>query len=127
MMEGLDVLALLQAADSQRPVSTGVHIVASLVKMVVVFTVVMVTVAMLTWLERKVAAWIQDRRGPNRAGPAGLLQPAADGLKNFMKEETEPAAAYKPIFRLAPALAFIPALIAWAVIPFAARCRRRGG
>jgi NADH-quinone oxidoreductase subunit H len=80
----------------------------------------MVVVALLSLAERKISAWIQDRQGPNRAGPGGLLQPAADGLKNFMKEETYPDAAYKPIFVLAPALAFIPALISLAVIPLAA-------
>ena len=113
-------LALLQVANPQLPPTTGVHVVASIVKMLVVFGILLVTVAMLTLLERKVAAWIQDRRGPNRTGPGGLLQPAADGLKNFMKEEHEPGGAYRPIFLLAPALAFIPALVAWAVIPFAA-------
>jgi hypothetical protein len=55
---------------------------------VVVFTVYMVSWRTLTLAERKVSAWIQDRRGPNRVGPMGLLQPAADGVKNFMKEET---------------------------------------
>jgi NADH-quinone oxidoreductase subunit H len=60
-------------------------------------------------------------------GPGGLLQPAADGLKNIMKEETYPEAAYMPLFVLAPALAFIPALITWAVIPFAAPLPLRWG
>ena len=114
------VLALVQVSDSQLAPTTGTHIVFSIVKLVVLFTVLMVTVAMITLMERKVAAWIQDRVGPNRLGPGGLLQPAADGLKNLMKEETEPSGAYGPIFNLAPALSFIPALIAWAVIPIAA-------
>ena len=119
-MTALDLpLALFQAANPQRPIGTGGYIVAAIVKMLVIFGVYLVTVALLTLAERKVAAWIQDRRGPNRVGPGGLLQPAADGLKNFMKEENEPAGAYRPIFILAPALAFVPALVAWAVIPFA--------
>jgi NADH-quinone oxidoreductase subunit H len=127
-MTALDLpLALLQAADPQRPIGTGGYIVAAIVKMLVIFGVYLVTVAMLTLAERKVAAWIQDRRGPNRIGPGGLLQPAADGLKNFMKEESEPAGAYRPIFILAPALAFVPALVAWAVIPFAAPLPTRWG
>lgn len=113
-------LALQQAAHFQAPPSTGHSILLSILKMLVIFGIWLVTVAMLTLAERRVAAWIQDRQGPNRVGPQGLLQPAADGLKNFMKEETEPANAYRPIFLLAPALSFIPALIAWAVIPFAA-------
>jgi NADH-quinone oxidoreductase subunit H len=117
----MHALYLLQVVDSQLPPpSFTVFLVATLIKLLVVFTVLMVGVAMLTLAERKISAWIQDRHGPNRVGPGGLLQPAADGLKNIMKEETYPAAAYKPIFILAPALAFIPALITFAVIPFAA-------
>ncbi|HEV3484926.1 MAG TPA: NADH-quinone oxidoreductase subunit NuoH, partial [Vicinamibacterales bacterium] len=100
--------------------SFGAWLVATLVKMLVIFTVYMVGVAMLTLAERKISAWIQGRLGPNRVGPGGLLQPAADGLKNIMKEETYPAHAYKPLFVLAPAISFIPALITWAVIPFGA-------
>ncbi len=64
----------------------------SVIKMLVVFTVIMVGVALLTLMERKVSAWMQNRRGPNRVGWAGLLQPAADGIKNILKEETFPAA-----------------------------------
>jgi NADH-quinone oxidoreductase subunit H len=92
----------------------------STVKMVVVFTVVMIGVALLTLMERKVSAWMQNRRGPNRVGWAGLLQPAADGVKNFIKEETIPADANIALFILAPALAFIPALLLSAAIPWAA-------
>ncbi len=95
----------------------------SIVKMLVVFTVVMVGVALLTLMERKVSAWMQNRRGPNRVGWAGLLQPAADGLKNIVKEETLPASANPVIFMLAPAIAFIPALCLSGVIPWAAPLR----
>ncbi len=112
--------ALLQVADPQLPpTSTSVFVIATIIKMIVVFTVLMVGVAMLTLAERKISAWIQDRHGPNRVGWHGLLQPAADGLKNIMKEETYPDAAYKPLFIIAPALAFIPAMLTFAVIPFA--------
>ena len=110
------VLAMLPAAPPQ---SGMFWIGATIVKMLVVFTIYMVGVALLTLMERKVSAWMQDRHGPNRVGK-GWLQPAADGLKNIMKEETYPDDAYQPVFVLAPALAFIPALIAWAVIPFGA-------
>jgi NADH-quinone oxidoreductase subunit H len=117
-------LALLQAAEP--PQSMTVFIVATLIKMIVFFTIYLVGVAMLTLAERKVSAWMQDRHGPNRVGK-GWLQPAADGLKNIMKEETYPDAAYKPLFVLAPAMAFIPALLAWAVIPFGAPWDSRWG
>jgi NADH-quinone oxidoreductase subunit H len=89
-------------------------------KVLTVFGVVMLAVAYTTLLERRVSAWIQDRVGPNRVGPFGLLQPIADGIKNFLKEETLPAAASKPFFILGPMLAVMPALVTFAVIPFAA-------
>jgi NADH-quinone oxidoreductase subunit H len=95
-------------------------LLVSALKMVLVFTVLMVGVALLTLMERKVSAWMQNRFGPNRVGSGGLLQPAADGLKNILKEETYPAEANRGLFLLAPALSFIPALMLFAVIPFAA-------
>jgi NADH-quinone oxidoreductase subunit H len=93
--------------------------IASGIKVLVFFGVYLVTVALLTLAERKVSAWIQDRHGPNRTGPGGLLQPAADGVKNFMKEELSPGAGNSVIFTLAPAISFCTALLSWAVIPFA--------
>jgi NADH-quinone oxidoreductase subunit H len=95
-------------------------LLVTIVKLLVVFTVVLVGVALLTLMERKVSAWMQNRRGPNRVGWAGLLQPVADGLKNIIKEETKPALSNRVLFLLAPALAFIPALMLSAAIPFAA-------
>jgi NADH-quinone oxidoreductase subunit H len=95
-------------------------LVSSVIKIVVVFTVVMVGVALLTLAERRICAWMQDRLGPNRVGPEGLLQPVADGLKNLLKEETLPAQADRLLFILAPAMAFIPALLTIAVVPFGA-------
>src|SRR5205823_5544153 len=80
----------------------------------------MVGVMLVIWLERRVCAFIQDRRGPNRVGPHGLLQSVADGVKNIMKEETYPASAYLPLFILAPVMSFIPALLVWSVIPYGA-------
>ena len=94
--------------------------IITLIKILLVFTTVMITVALLTLAERRVSAWIQDRLGPNRVGPQGLLQPIADGLKNFMKEETYPAQASRVYFLLAPALAVVPALMTLAVVPIAA-------
>ena len=95
-------------------------LVASVIKVFVVFNLIMVGVALLTLLERRVCAWMQDRLGPNRVGPQGLFQPAADGLKNFLKEETSPAMADKALFTLAPIVSFVPALLTFGVIPFAA-------
>jgi NADH-quinone oxidoreductase subunit H len=114
----LAVHAFLQVGNSQLPPTEGIFLVGTVVKMLIVFTVYMVGVAMLTLAERKISAWIQDRHGPNRVG-YGWLQPAADGVKNIMKEETYPSAANLPLFILAPAVSFIPAMITWAVIPFA--------
>ena len=102
-------------------------LIASIIKILVVFTVVMSGVAGLTLAERRICAWMQDRLGPNRVGYQGLLQPAADGLKNLMKEETMPAAADRVLFLLAPAISFIPALLTIAVVPFAAPLPTRWG
>ena len=95
-------------------------LLATILKLLLVFTVVMVGVAYATLMERKVSAWMQYRLGPNRAGFRGLGQPIADGIKNIVKEETYPAAANPVIFTLAPIIAFIPAMTLSAVIPFAA-------
>lgn len=112
---------LFPKADPQHaPDAIGTFVLASAIKILVVFALYLVGVAFLTLAERKVAAWIQDRRGPNRAGPGGILQPVADGIKNFMKEETNPAEADRWLFLIAPALAFIPAMLTWAVLPLAA-------
>ena len=92
----------------------------TVVKLLGVFTLYMLTVTYLTLLERKLAAWFQNRLGPNRVGPRGLLQPIADGVKAVLKEETLPARASKGVFLAAPSLAFIPALTLSALIPVAA-------
>ena len=95
-------------------------ILLSTVKILVVFSVMNVGVMMVIWAERRVSAWKQDRLGPNRVGPEGLLQSVADGIKNIMKEETWPSEANKMLFLLAPVLSYIPAMLTFAVIPFAA-------
>ncbi len=80
-----------------------------------------------TYAERKVAAWLQDRRGPNRAGPFGIFQPLADGGKLFFKEEIIPLSSNKFLFILGPALAMITALVASTVIPWASPFITEGG
>ena len=84
----------------------------------VVFGVTMLMAMYSTWAERKVAAWLQDRIGPNRAGPLGLFQPLADGLKLFSKEEFEPNTPNRFLFFVGPAIAMSTALMTSAVIPW---------
>ncbi|MBI5483707.1 MAG: NADH-quinone oxidoreductase subunit NuoH [Deltaproteobacteria bacterium] len=89
-------------------------------KLGVVFFVILTLAAYLVFAERKILAWIQDRKGPNRVGPFGLLQPLADLIKLLTKEDFVPASADKWLFYLAPAMAAIPAILIFAVIPFGA-------
>ena len=79
---------------------------------------VLVSVAMIVWLDRRVWAFVQKRQGPNVVGPFGLLQSLADALKYIFKEIIIPASSNKVIFILAPIITMTLALIAWAVIPF---------
>ena len=90
----------------------------ALIKIVVVLIVVLTTVAFLTLAERKVLSWMQDRMGPMEVGPYGILQPLADGLKLFFKEDIIPAGANWALFSLATILSLVPALIGFAVIPY---------
>jgi len=91
---------------------------ATILKIALVMGLVLLAVAYLTWLERKVIGDIQVRYGPSRVGRFGLLQPIADGIKLMFKEDIVPANADRLIFLLAPAISIIPALIVFAVIPF---------
>jgi len=88
------------------------------IKIVVIVAPVLLSVAYLTYAERKVISAMHRRRGPNVVGPFGLLQPIADGLKLFLKETVIPTGANRGVFILAPCVTFVLALIAWAVIPF---------
>ncbi len=89
-----------------------------LYKILFLLVPVLVSVAMIVWLDRRVWAFVQKRRGPNVVGPFGLLQSLADALKYVFKEIIIPASANKVIFVLAPIITMTLALIAWAVIPF---------
>jgi NADH-quinone oxidoreductase subunit H len=91
----------------------------SLAAIVAIVVPLMLAVAYLTLWERKFIGWVQIRIGPNRVGPAGLLQPVADGIKLLLKEIILPANANKGLYLLAPVIMIMPALAAWAVIPFA--------
>lgn len=97
---------------------TEFHLTWTLILIVAVFAVVMGTVAYLTFLERKVSAWVQDRLGPNRVGPWGLLQPIADGIKFFFKEDIVPAHVDRVFYFLAPGVGVATALLAFSIVPF---------
>ncbi|MNX76320.1 NADH-quinone oxidoreductase subunit 8 [compost metagenome] len=99
----------------------GTFIIEKSVVIVVVFAITMIMAMYSTWAERKVAAFLQDRVGPNRAGWGGLLQPLADGLKLFSKEEFEPNTPNKFLFVVGPAIAMSTALMTSAVIPWGDR------
>ncbi len=88
-----------------------------LLKVVVVFVLALVGTMLMVWFERKVIAGMQNRVGPNKAGPFGILQTLADGIKLFFKEDLLPERADKWVFRLAPLLAVVPAFLVWSVIP----------
>jgi len=93
-------------------------LVWNLVKIVALVLPIMGCVAYLTLWERKLIGWMHVRLGPNRVGPAGLLQPIADALKLLLKEIIVPAQANRALFVIAPVMTIMPALAAWAVIPF---------
>jgi NADH-quinone oxidoreductase subunit H len=93
-------------------------IIFSLVKIVIVLTVMLLTVSYLVYFERRISAWAQNRLGPNRVGWEGVLQPFADVLKLLLKEDIVPEVANKPLHTLAPIMALFVAFTTYAVIPF---------
>lgn len=98
--------------------ATQQFVLFSAVKVLGAFAVLMFIVAYIVLVERRVCAFIQDRIGPNRAGPFGLLQPAADAIKAFLKEDFTPAHVRKVSYWLAPAIVMAPGILTLAVIPF---------
>jgi NADH-quinone oxidoreductase subunit H len=88
-----------------------------LLKVVVVFVLGLVATMLMVWFERKVIAGMQNRIGPNKAGPWGILQTLADGIKLFFKEDLIPDKSDRFVFKLAPYLAFVPAFLVWSIIP----------
>lgn len=95
-----------------------IFLIEKLALIAIIITISLVVAMYATYGERKVAAWMQDRVGPNRAGPFGLLQPLADGLKLFFKEEIIPNSSNKFLFILGPSLAMLTAMMTCAVVPW---------
>jgi NADH-quinone oxidoreductase subunit H len=109
---------LLAAGDPlfAHGVDVGVFLIVCL-KTIITFAVLMVSVLFMVWFERKIISDMQNRIGPNRAGPWGLLQTLADGIKLFFKEDLLPERADRRIFRLAPYLSAVPAFLSFAIVP----------
>ncbi len=97
------------------------------IKVLVVFVIGLVTTMLMVWFERKAIAGMQNRIGPNKAGPFGLLQTLADGIKLFFKEDLLPERSDRLVFRLAPYLSFVPAFLAFAIIPLGGDYRNGNG
>ena len=98
----------------------------TVVKIVIVLVITLTSVAYTVLLERKVAGRMQNRWGPSRVGPFGLLQPLADGIKLFLKEDLMPIAIQKPLFVIAPIIALSCALISISVVPFGPMTKVQG-
>jgi NADH-quinone oxidoreductase subunit H len=103
-----------------------IYVLLSIAKVAVVLVILLMCVAYTVLLERKVVGRIQNRFGPSRVGPFGLLQPLADGLKLFLKEDIMPASVYRPLYILAPVIALACALLSIAVVPFGANIQYHG-
>ena len=103
-----------------------IYVLLSVVKIAVVLVILLTCVAYTVLLERKLVGRIQNRFGPNRVGPFGLLQPLADGLKLFLKEDIMPESVNRPLYILAPVIALACALLSIAVVPFGANIQFHG-
>ncbi|MFZ4813210.1 MAG: NADH-quinone oxidoreductase subunit NuoH [Phototrophicaceae bacterium] len=112
-MFGYDPASVIMCSDS-----FWCSIIQPIVASLLIFFVVLTGFAYTTLLERKFIAWFQQRSGPNRVGPGGFLQPAADGLKLIFKEDIIPAHAYKTVYYIAPVLKTVPVLVLFAVLPW---------
>ena len=119
--DALPMDAVLNGLVAIDPITEGkltwTPILIILAKVLIVFVLGLVGTMLMVWFERKVVSGMQNRVGPNKAGPFGLLQTLADGIKLFFKEDLLPSRADRIVFRLAPFLAFVPAFLVCAVIP----------
>src|SRR5271163_1280103 len=100
------------------PLPLHIFVLVSVIKIALVFFILLTAVAYTVWLERKVVGHMQNRWGPTRVGPFGLLQPAADGVKFLFKEDLTPPHVHKTLYIAAPMIAVIFALTSISVIPF---------
>jgi NADH-quinone oxidoreductase subunit H len=107
-------------------VSIWIFLLLSVLKVIIVTVILLTSVAYTVLLERKVVGRIQNRWGPSRVGPFGLLQPLVDGLKLFLKEDLMPTAVDRPLFILAPIIALSCALMSISMVPFGADIRYKG-
>ncbi len=106
------------AADPLLAGKIGFAVIAIvLLKVVITFVFLLVATMLMIWFERKIISDMQNRIGPNRAGPWGILQSLADGIKVFFKEDLTPDRADRPVFKLAPFLSLVPAFVTFSVIP----------
>lgn len=118
IQECVDIINTLAACMAESGTDAGVAQFISLLLGVLLVTLVpLIVVIFLIWVERKYAARIQDRVGPNRVGPFGLIQPIADALKLIIKEDITPAGADKVIYNLAPIISVVSVILIWAVVP----------
>ena len=107
-------------APHEKDISLSIttFVIISIIKSVAVIFILLTAVAYSVWLERKVSAHIQNRWGPTRVGPFGLLQPLADGIKFIFKEDLKQPYVYKPLYIAAPMIAVVLAITSIAVVPF---------
>jgi NADH-quinone oxidoreductase subunit H len=118
VLSSVATLPLGQAGDPLLFDVDAVAIGIVIVKVLVIFAMLLVATMFMVWFERKLISDMQNRIGPNLAGPFGILQTLADGIKFFFKEDIIPDKAHRRIFILAPYLAFVPAFLLFAVVPF---------
>jgi NADH-quinone oxidoreductase subunit H len=112
---------ILNALLSLGLAPSAADVVLMVIGVVVIASAALITPLFLIWFERRVVARMQDRIGPNRVGPQGLLQTIADAIKLMIKEDITPLGADKLVYNIAPILSVVAVISMWAVVPFAAR------